>query len=99
MGDPQIAQISYVLQVKTDMNGNGRLFSNPFTTRLQPQFLLKRLRAQVRYVKLCAKSHCIYTLVVHPLVVEQSMDLLPLVPDITGQSILKHMAKNCGTLN
>ena len=31
MDDPPIVQISYVLQVNTDMNGNGRSFSNPFT--------------------------------------------------------------------
>src|SRR5271170_4747154 len=68
-------------------------------TPLQRQFLLKKLSAQVFYVKLCAKSHCISTLAVHLLVVEQSMDLLPLPPYITGQSRLKHMAKNRGKLN
>jgi hypothetical protein len=42
----------------------------------QPHFLLKRLTTQVIYVKLYGKSHCIATLVVHLLVVEQSVDLL-----------------------
>ena len=59
-------------------------------TPLQPQFLLKKLSAQVLYVKLYSKSHCIAALAVHLLVVEQSMDLLPLAPYIIGRSRLKH---------
>ena len=57
---------------------------------LQPQFLLKKLTTLVLYVELYGKSHCIVTLAVHLLVVEQSVDLLLLAAYISGWSRLKH---------
>jgi len=57
---------------------------------LRSQFPLKILSAQVLYVKLYGKSHCIAALEVHLLVVEQSMDLLVLASYISDRSRLKH---------
>jgi hypothetical protein len=63
----------------------------------QPHFEFKILTTHVIYVKLYGKSHCIATLVVHLLVVEQSVDLLFLAHILAvGQNwnISRKVAKN-----
>ena len=63
----------------------------------QPHFEFKILTTHVIYVKLYGKSHCIATLVVHLLVVEQSVDLLFLAHILTvgrNRNIGRKIAKN-----